>query len=139
MTRRPFMTMKTTIAIAVLASFVLSGVLGLSIFFSPRPALAVGGVVTDPGATAAQSVGTGANVAQTPLQANTSGQTTAQNVTVQKDSVLKQIEKAIVPVVLIAITNAVDYFAKKLAYDAATALATAGSGQKPLFVTDPGG
>jgi hypothetical protein len=130
------MTKRTPIAIAVLASFVVSAIVGVNPLITAAPAAAQ--VVSAPGVEAVGALNASQATAQTPPTVNTSAQTTSQNVTVQKDSVLRQVEKAVVPVVLIAITNAVDYFAKKLAYDAATALATAGSGQKPLFVTDPG-
>ena len=136
MTRQGKTTVRTRIATAVLASFVVSGVFGTAILFAPLPALAVGGVVTDPGATAAQVPGTAAAVAQTPIAANNTGQNTANNVTGQKQTVLQQVKQALATVASLAILNAADFFLKKLAYDAANALASAGNGQQPLFVTE---
>lgn len=100
-------THKKVSVFATLIIFVFTGVFGLGSFFAPRVAQAQF-AVTDPALTGLEV----------------------------KSTTFEIITAALVNTAAIAVLNAANYFAQKVAFDAANYIAAGGKGQKPFFTTD---
>ena len=118
--------MPTRIPTKIFAAFLIA------FFLFAKPAAAQFGipqVVVDPGANAQLGA------AQANLTAQTA-QATVQTTETVKQSAWQVLKISLTNTAALALLNGVNYFAQKVAYDAAVYLASGGSGQKPFFTTE---
>ncbi len=115
----------------LLAAFIVTAVFG-SFAFGARQASAQSGipqVIVDPGANAQLGILNSQNAVQT-------AQGTVQTTDTVKQSAWQILKISLTNTAAIALLNGVNYFAQKIAYDAAVYISSGGNGQKPFFTTE---
>lgn len=111
-------TLRKSSVLGTLAVFVFTGVFGLTILTAPQKALAQN-TPSDAPANAAAAAGV---AVQTGDQL--------------KQSAWEVVKISLTNAAILAVLNAANYFAQKIAYDAANYIASGGKGQKPFFTTE---
>ncbi len=119
----------------LLAVLLVTGVFGSGLFVA-KPVLAQGLPVFDAGANAGLIGANAQLAADKALTATLVAHSGVQTTKVVKQSAWEVLKISLTNTAAIALLNGVNYFAQKIAYDAAVYIASGGAGQKPFFTTE---